>query len=188
MSASGMSLELEAIGVRCLYAGVVALLASLARTGTSNVYTTGALTFLAGAIPLRSGGFICPSSGGVSGTLRLSPAQTVTIDPGPAIPRLTAEFERVVEPFDGTDMTISNDADTGDDDFRINEIGLSDAVAWEVDDADDCVGDELSPRADCSFTLVYFGDDDERPRTVTVTVGTSVGPVSLRVTVERVED
>lgn len=82
-AAYGFSFEVTVtilrIPVRCLYRGSIGILMALSG---SNPYTTSpltALTLLGNSIPKSSGSAACPSSGRVSGSLLLFPAQTVTV-------------------------------------------------------------------------------------------------------------
>lgn len=65
------------LGNDCLYAGDVP--ASLGYTG-SGPYTTGLITILSHSLPLSSGGFLCPTSGELSGSFSFT-RQTLTLVP-----------------------------------------------------------------------------------------------------------
>lgn len=76
----GAKFQLSVFGeaVNCLYAGDNGALMALTATRTAGVYTTGRITALATALPLVSGGFLCPSSGTMAGRFNIT-AQTITI-------------------------------------------------------------------------------------------------------------
>lgn len=78
-SVDGASFQLSVFGgfVNCLYRGNALALLATNDTGT-NTYSTGNITSSANALAKVSGA-LCPESGTLSGTFRLSPQQSLTV-------------------------------------------------------------------------------------------------------------
>lgn len=75
------TIPMRVFGVRCVYRGDIGAL--LALSG-SNPYRSGSISLLGNEVALREG-FLCPSSGRVTGSLSLSPTQTLRAFEQPGI-------------------------------------------------------------------------------------------------------